>query len=286
MTAIKISPLVFDFAAVMVYFGGGFVLVGYAVAVVMHEMAHAEVAKRLGYALGRIKIMPYGASLTGEFESASPRDEFLIAIAGPLSNIFIAVIFTAVWWLAPSTYFFTEDFVLSNIFTALTNVLPIFPLDGGRALLAIMSRKVPRQKAYKVIRIFGYAACAGFASLFMISMFYGVNFTFALMALFVLFGTLIPDKNSKYQRLYSMAYRSEKLKRGLAVREIMVSFDSTLHVLSKMLNGSYFCKFTIVNEKLQSVACVTECDLEDLLTRFPRNSPIGDLVLRNPIKGS
>ena len=81
MTKIKISPLVFVFAAVMVFWGYGFTLIGYFVAVVMHEMAHAEVARKRGYVLGKIKIMPYGASLTGEFEGMNCRDEFLIAIA-------------------------------------------------------------------------------------------------------------------------------------------------------------------------------------------------------------
>ena len=277
MTKIKISPLVFVFAVVMVFLGYGFTLIGYFVAVVMHEMAHAEVARKRGYVLGKIKIMPYGASLTGEFEGMNCRDEFLIAVAGPLSNVFIAVLFTAVWWLAPAAYFFTEDFVFSNIFTALTNLLPIFPLDGGRALLAIMSRKLPRQKAYKVIRYFGYVVCAGFCALFVCSVFYSVNFSFALMAFFVLTGTLFPDKNSKYQRLYGMAYRSEKLKHGLTVREIMVSDELTLDALSKMLNGSYYCKFDIVNSALEHVAYLSETKLENCLTGFGRDTKVREL---------
>ena len=86
MTKFKISPLVFIFAAVMIILGNGLPLISYFVAVVMHEMAHAEVARRLGYALVGIKIMPYGASLTGNFEGVSPKDEFWIAVAGPASK--------------------------------------------------------------------------------------------------------------------------------------------------------------------------------------------------------
>lgn len=277
MTKIRISPLVVIFGAAMLYCGLGFELISYFVAVVMHEMAHAEVAKRRGYVLSGIKIMPYGASLTGSFEGVNPTDELIIAISGPLSNIFTAVVFIAVWWLVPSTYFFTEVFVQSNIFTAVTNLLPIFPLDGGRAVLSIMSRRLPRQKAYKVIRIFGYVACALFAALFAVSIVYKLNFTFALMALFVLSGTLFPDKNSKYQRLYSMAYRSEKLRHGLPVKEIMVADSLTLYDLGKMLNGNYFYRFVIVNDRLEPVATLSETKLEECLAGFPRDTALSSL---------
>lgn len=277
MTKFRVSPLVFLFIAVMLYLGRGFSLVGYFVAVVLHEMTHAEVARRLGYALSGIKIMPYGASLTGDFEGVNRRDEILIAVAGPLCNVFLAVACIALWWLAPATYFFTEAFVLSNVFTALTNILPIFPLDGGRVLLAVMSRKRPRQKAYKIIRRFGFAACFVFMALFACSLYGGVNFTFALMALFVLAGTLFPDKNSKYQRLYSMAYRSEKIKHGLPVREVMVSQTLSLMALSKMLNGNYYHRFVIADERLSVVAVLSETKLEECLTVYPPATPLSQL---------
>lgn len=258
--------------------GDGLALVSYAVAVVLHEMAHAETARRRGYALTQIKIMPYGASLTGAFESMGWKDEFLIALAGPLCNVCLAVICTAVWWLVPATYFFTETFVLANVFTALTNLLPIFPLDGGRAALALLSRRLPRQKAYKILRWFGVTACVAFLCLFAFSLYYGVcNLTFALMATFVFGGTLFPDKISRYQRLYSMAYRSEKLKHGLTVRETMVADSLTLHALSKMLSGNFYQRFLVMDDKLEQVGTITETQLESLLTRFPPDTRLKDI---------
>lgn len=274
---VRISPLVFVFVVVMAAFGAGFTLVGYGVAVVMHEMAHAEVARRRGYVLDKIKIMPFGASLTGAFEGASPKDECKIALAGPVCNVCVAALCVALWWLVPATYFFTEAFVLANVFTALTNVLPVFPLDGGRALLALLSVKVPRQKAYRVLRIFGWAVTLGFTALFAFSLRYAVNFTFALMALFVLWGTVFPDKSSRYQRLYGMAYRSEKLKHGLAVREVMVSDTLTLKSLEGMRNGNYYHRFTVVNAQLKEVAHITETELEDLLVRFSPQTRLSNL---------
>ncbi|MDE7395229.1 MAG: site-2 protease family protein, partial [Clostridiales bacterium] len=155
MTKLRISPLVFLFALVMLFFRQGVALIGYTVAVVLHEMAHAEVARRRGYALTQVKIMPYGASLTGKFEGAGWKDEVRIAAAGPLMNLILAVLCVALWWLLPVTYFFTETFVIACVCTALSNLLPVFPLDGGRVFLAVMSCRVPRERAYKVVRLLG-----------------------------------------------------------------------------------------------------------------------------------
>ena len=274
---LRVSPLVFVFVCVMLFLRQGVVLVGYLAAVVLHEMAHAEVAKRRGYALTQMKLMPYGAALSGQFEGAGWKDEVCIAAAGPLMNLILAVLCVALWWIVPVTYFFTETFVLACVCTALTNLLPVFPLDGGRALLAVMSRRVPRQRAYKVVRVLGYLFCTLFSALFVLSVFYGLNLTFALMAVFLLTGTLFPDKTSRYQRLYSMAFRSEKLKHGLPVRETMVLDSLSLYALSKMLNGNYYQRFIVVNERLEEVGTLGERALEDCLCRFAPQTPVGSL---------
>lgn len=281
MTKLKISPLFFLMAAAMIFFGCGFECLSYTITVVMHEMAHAEVSRRRGYCLNSITLMPYGASLTGAFEGVKWSDEIIIALAGPVSNICVAVIFIAVWWLAPATYFFTQVFVMSNVFTAVFNLIPIFPLDGGRALLAFLSRKIPRQKAYFVMRWFGFAAALIFIGLFALTLTKQVNVSFALIAIFIFFSTIIPDKNSKYQRLYSMAYRSEKIKQGLTVKEVMVEESMTIFKMLKLLNSNYYYRFSVMNKNFCITKTITETDLEEYSSKFPHDRPIGEILKIN-----
>lgn len=277
---LKLSPMLFFMALIMIFFGYGFECVSYFIAIIMHEMSHAEVSKRLGYSLTDIKLMPYGASLTGAFEGVKWQDEVLIAIAGPISNVFIAIVFIAVWWLIPVTYFFTEIFVLSNLFTAVFNILPIFPLDGGRTLLALMSKKMPRQKAYKIVRVFGYILGAVFILLFVVSMFYKINFSLAIISLFLLSSTIIPDKNSHYQRLYSLAFRSRKIELGLPVKEIMVFGENSIMSLIRMLNSNFYHRFIIVDKNLKTIATISETQLEELSTKFSQDFSIIDAIRR------
>ena len=161
-----VSPFLIVMIAALIACGYFYDCVIYFTTIVLHELAHAEVSVRLGYTLDRFVLMPYGAALKGNFEGVRPKDEILIAIAGPLFNAAIAVICTALWWLMPVAYAFTDRLVAANIFTAIFNLLPVFPLDGGRIALAAISVKVPRQKAYKWVKIFGFIAAPLFAAHF------------------------------------------------------------------------------------------------------------------------
>ncbi|MDR2201372.1 MAG: site-2 protease family protein [Clostridiales bacterium] len=281
---IRISPLVFLMAAAAIYFGYGAELASYAATVILHEAAHAEAAKRLGYSLNTLSLRPYGASLTGAFEGVRRSDEALIALAGPLMNLILATFFTALWWLIPAAFVFTQIFVAANVCTALFNLLPIFPLDGGRAALALLSLKFRRERVYKILRVTGIFFAAAFCALFMLSLFGGGNFSFALIAVFIFASTVFPDKNSKYQRLYSMAFRSEKLKSGLKVAEIMVGEDATLFQLMRMLNPNYYHRFIIVDASFNKKGELTESEIETAAARFGGKTLLKIILSKNIVK--
>jgi len=275
---VKISPFFWIFAVIMFLFGNGGEFIVYFIMVVFHEMAHAEVARRYGYALSTINLMPYGASLTGSFESLRPSDEIKIALAGPMANIIIAIVCVALWWLAPISYFFTLPIVYCNISLALFNLLPIFPLDGGRVLLAFLSQKYPRQMIYRKLKIVGIVVGIIFSLLFIASIFVVINPTFAIIALFVIISTIIPDKTNTYQRVYAMAFASERLKRGLPVREIMVDESRSVLDLTKLLNVNNFTIFLITDTNFHIKKRICENELEDFASIYGFSKKICELI--------
>lgn len=260
--SVKISLLVYLIALASIILGKFDKFVSYFVAIVLHEIAHAAVANRLGYRLGEFRLMPYGAALIGVFDGASPRDERKIAVAGPLLNVVLAIVFAAVWWLVPAMQYFTEDFVLANVTIAATNVLPVYPLDGGRLALAFASEKTPRERAYKKLRIIGFIVGAVFAAAFVLSLFYGLNPTFATMSAFMLFSAFVPDKHCAYKRLYGLAYRAEKSKKGLPLRTVVIAANAPARSLLRSLNCEYYTEFRVVDGAFETVAVITETELE------------------------
>lgn len=263
---------------IMIIFGHFLEFVSYLAVMVLHELAHSEVARHKGYCLSRISLMPYGASLTGAFELVKTRDEMAIAIAGPIFNIVLAVICICFWWLFPSSYFYTFNFVLANMCTAIFNLVPIFPLDGGRVLLALLSKNNTRQNAYKKMRVVGFVGAGVFTLAFVVSLFFSVNLSVGCIAIFIFASTIFPDKGSQYQRLYGIAYRSSMLKKGLSIREVVVSGDSSIMSLLKMLNTQYFYKFEIVDDTFKKIGKITELELENISINFNVNTSIKSVI--------
>lgn len=103
----------------------------------LHELAHAWAALRLGLKVYDIRIGPLGGMARMEGVSTRPRAEFQVALAGPLANLILAALF----WLVPGPI--GRGGVAINLVFGLGNLLPAFPLDGGRMLRAWLASRAP-----------------------------------------------------------------------------------------------------------------------------------------------
>ena len=279
MIKIRIHPLFFLLGLALFFLGSGFVFVAYTIAVVMHEMGHSAAAARMGYALDDIRLMPYGAQVSGGAEGMKPYEEILAALAGPAANLALAVVFTALWWLAPATYFFTETFVAANLVNALFNLIPVFPLDGGRVTLALLSLKFRRGRAVKYMRVGGLIAACAFIVLFLLSMiFKRFNPTYGIIGVFIFASTFRAAGSVSYSRIYALSRRSESLKQGLPVREIVISGRATLFTLSRLLTGRYYYKIEITDDKMRVVKRLSERELDDMLVKYDLYTPINEIL--------
>ncbi len=142
--------------------------------VFMHELAHSLTAKRNGLKIRKIVLLPIGgASEIANADSMSPELEFRVAIVGPLMSIFLGLLFGIFAAIAPAGIFrqLFQFLFLLNILLGVFNILPGFPLDGGRVLRGYLRKKKSYIDATKATVKVGNA----FIVLFMI-------FTFAYVA--------------------------------------------------------------------------------------------------------
>ena len=244
----------------------------------LHECAHAKVAKKLGYELNVIKLMPYGAALCGDINMRA-RDEALIAVSGPLINIVLALLFAALWWLVPSSYMFTQAFCFCNLYIGLFNLLPVYPLDGGRVTLALLSVKLKRARAYKIMRII--SAIGGLISLglFVLSAFYALNLCFLSVGIFMLVSAFIPDRRAQYTALFSLDARRDRLKSPTEIKSYAVSENARLVSLVALLDSDNYGEFKIVDdETLEIKGVVSETKLSDAIKARGYETKIGELL--------
>lgn len=275
--SVYISPITLVMAVVFVALGMAYEFACSLTAVILHEFAHAKAAKKLGYALNRIKLMPYGAALCGSAD-LRPVHEIAIAAAGPLFNAVLALVFAALWWLVPSSYMFTETFCKCNLYIGMFNLLPVYPLDGGRMALGLLSIKLDRKKSYLAVRI--VSAAIGFAALglFVLSAFYELNVCFLTVGIFMVVSAFIPDQRARYYALFAMGSRRERMNKPLETRSYAVNGSADLGELAKALDADRFCMFAIYDDDFNKIGEIDETALIENIKRYGYETSVGKTV--------
>jgi Zn-dependent protease len=146
--------------------------------VILHELGHALTARR--YGIGKdITLLPIGGVARLERMPEDPRQEMVVALAGPAVNFLIAgvlyVWLTTTNGLQPMSQLnvtsgsFAGRIMIVNVFLALFNLLPAFPMDGGRVLRALLATRVEYTRATQTAASIGQATAFvfGFAGLFL-----------------------------------------------------------------------------------------------------------------------
>ncbi len=278
MIKVIVHPLFIVFIGLAILLGFAKLLFVYILTVILHEGAHAFVAHRLGYKLNQIKLMPYGASLCGRFNFFSVGHEVTIALAGPIVNFVLVILICALWWIEPIFYTFTQEFMVSNLVVGLTNCLPIFPLDGGRVLLGLLSIRFNRVKAANLVRCLGIVLSVIILVGFCITVFYIPNYTFLAFGSFLFVSSVLEDKSSFYT--FNFLSSKQGLERGLVVRELAVPQSLPLFRLFTKVKRDCITNFCVMDENYAVLGKITEKQLERLIKIYPISTSLRQILLK------
>lgn len=245
--------------------------------VLSHEFGHFVVAKKRGYKLDHFYIAPYGVSLNYKEKVFENKDEILIALAGPVVNIVLSVMIVSLWWIHPAFYSLSSEIVKQSLMLGLFNLLPCYPLDGGRVVCGILSKQIPRKSAVKIVCVLNYLFSSILFLLFILSCFNNFNPTLILCATFLLMGNLEIKSEGKYQPL---TLTSKKIKNFS--RPIFIYVDGKT-LLSNLLKHVESNKFTIFIALLGNgkTKVVDEQLLKKLAIRFSPAFSLNELFIQD-----
>lgn len=230
--------------------------------VVLHECAHALTAKRFGITTKDIVLLPIGGVARLQQIPSDPIQEIVIAIAGPLFNLAVALLLALIITLA---YGFNRLLALPdastpmliiafffNVAMAIFNLIPAFPMDGGRVLRAALVPKLGYLKATEVAARVGQAISVFFA---LVGLF--TNGMLLFIALLVFLGA----------QQESVSTRARHLLTGVPVREAMrkkfltLKSDDRVELAIQEITAGNQHDFPIVNDEHQLRGMIYRDDL-------------------------
>ena len=237
--------------------------------VLLHELGHALAARRYGIATRDIILLPIGGVARLTRMPENPRQEIVVAIAGPLVNVMIAGL---IWLIAeaagtPLVLGLEQDGLLSYLFAINVlmfsfNLIPAFPMDGGRVLRATLALRLPYVRATRIASTVGQA----FALLFGV-----VGFFFNPMLMFVALFVFLAA-SEEYALVESRSSMS-----GLPARAAMATDFETLapddllqHAVEMLMAGSQQDFLVVLNGTPVGVL-----SRGDLLRGLQRHGPQG-----------
>ena len=273
----KIRPSFWLFLALALYFKRGFFALTYTLAVVLHEVAHYIVARKLFYHCQQIQVGIFGAVLYGDLDSVTPTDRIKIALAGPIANIVLCVLCLATWWMWPESYVFTQPFCQANISMACVNLLPFYPLDGGRVVTGILQQRQQCDCTQIVKKVTLTCSLLLFV-LFVTSLFTGHNlFSLGLFSLFLFSGVLTNKGGETYIKTAHVFPKNYFLAHGMEKKILVFTTQNTLADVAKRMQGNYLYALEVVNDDMQVVATFSIADLEHIIITKPLTTLLKDL---------
>lgn len=242
--------------------------------VLTHEYGHYLVAKKCGYKLDSFIIAPYGVNLNYKERAFDSKDEILIALAGPLVNIILSFLVVSLWWILPNLYNYTSDFVNQSLMLGLFNLLPCYPLDGGRIFIGLISQNMERKKAVKTIYYLNYLFSALLLVLFFITCFFDFNPTLCLCAVFLILGVVDSKFESKYQ---SLSFYKKKIKNFSKPLLLTVDENVCLAQLIKHIEINKFTIFVVNFSNLKTVF-LDENHIKLMTLKYPLSQTLKEII--------
>lgn len=201
MKKIKIGASFLLVIAISLIFGQVSLVCNYLLALSLHELAHLLVAVRSGYSLKLIKLDVFGLSIELN-EQIDDNDSFKINVAGPIFNLLLCVLCMALYWLVPTSYSYLNTFCFCNLILAIFNLLPVYPLDGGK----IFRGMIKSDKLYKILDcVIRYSLAGLFICAFIVSCFNLPNLLLLILSLF-----FITSKRKQTPTMSIFKYRQNK----------------------------------------------------------------------------
>jgi len=252
--------------------------------VLIHELAHSYVAVHNGIKIGGITLFLFGGVSEMEDIPRNPAVEMLMAFAGPAISVVLGVVFAAIYFLVPGmqnpgSYAGTMIALLAymNIALGVFNILPAFPMDGGRVLRGFLAERMPYIRATRIAVSIGKLFAYILALIGILTWAFG-GLWFIVIALFIYMAAGEEEQ----------ATTTSMTLEGIKVKDIMTADVHTMDAnatASQAIDTMFKLKhlgYPVVDAG-KMVGIVTLTDVSHVPVDARATTPVRDIMTRNVI---
>lgn len=260
---IKVSKLFIPYFTLLIIIGfkGKFLIA--LLLVLMHEGVHFIVAKKLGFKGFDIEILPIGAVLRlKDLDDADPKEDFIISISGPLFNLTFALVAFLLNEVFNNYYLYL--LYMSNLSLGLFNLIPAFPLDGGRIIRDILALKTFYKRANKITVQISYVI--GILILIYSAILFLLNkegISLIIIGFFIIIASYKEKERIVYLIMGDIIKKKSKfLKKGyMENRSISIYYKKTLLEALSIIDKNKYNIFVILNKDMKAINVIYEEEL-------------------------
>jgi Zn-dependent protease/predicted transcriptional regulator len=268
----------------MPYVLGTIVALGLFAGVLVHELAHSLVARKNGIRITSITLLIFGGVASMEEGVPDPKVELPMALVGPIASLVIGIICSVIVYLVPSLaiqpgiqgvlIFIFGYLGVLNIILFAFNLLPAFPMDGGRVLRAWLAKRMPLYRATRIAADIG----KGFAILFGIIGLFTLSPFLILIAFFIYIGAGMESTAVKY------SYLLQDVTIGDMMSQPVSTVPPTLPVsqVIAMMYSSKHLGFPVI-ERDTLIGMITLADVNRMSSIDREAMQVRDIMSREPI---
>lgn len=215
--------------------------------IIVHEFGHAAAAAHYNWRIKRIALLPFGGVAEMDEHGNRPlREELMVILAGPLQHVWLiggAALLHSVSWMSADVF---QLFVHYNLMILVFNLLPIWPLDGGKLIFLFYSSKLPFPAAHKKTIYLSISSLAVFMIFFLFTGPFNLNIW--IVAAFLAFSLYYEWKQTRYtfMRFLLQRYYGKHTDIRILKPIVVDEQDKLIDVLDQFQRG---CKHPIVIEQ-------------------------------------